>query len=139
MSATPQPAGISLPITEGATAIPERAVFETLARRDDVPGALGVREVKLLMLGVDGDALRLYFLNTMRYVYHYDFAVEALGLTLSLGEFNRQTYFRDARRNLAGTVLAHDRFEDDEGTPRPVRLGVLADGSREGQSRGDRV
>jgi len=104
-----------LPIAEGATAVPERAVFETLARRDDVPGALGVREVKLLMLGVDGDAPQLYFLNTTRYVYHYDFAVEALGLTLSLREFNQQTYFRDARRNLAGTILAHDRFEDDEG------------------------
>jgi len=100
----------TLPIAQGATVAPDRATFELLARRDDVPGALGVREVKFLVLGVDGLAPRLFLANTNRYSFHYDFATGALGVTLPLGEFNARTYFRDDRENLAGTVIAHDRF-----------------------------
>jgi hypothetical protein len=94
----------------GATAVPDRAAFERLSRRDDVPGALGVREVKFLLAGVDTAAPRLYFINTARIAYHYDFAVRGLGIALTLGEFNTRTYFRDERQFLAGTLIAHDRF-----------------------------
>jgi hypothetical protein len=51
---------MDLPISQGASEIPDRATFEVLAARDDVPGALGAREVKFLMLGVEGDKSRLY-------------------------------------------------------------------------------
>ena len=104
-----------MPISQGAAEVPDRATFEQLARRDDVPGALGAREVKFLMLGVDGSGARLYFANTNTYSYHYDFATGALGVDLPLGEFNAQTYFRDDRRNLAGTLIAHDGYEDPGG------------------------
>lgn len=106
---------IDLPISQGASEVPDRATFEVLAARDDVPGALGVREVKFLMLGVDEAKPRLYFANTNTYSYHYDFATGALGVNAPLGEFNAQTYFRDDRRNLAGTVIAHDGFEAPDG------------------------
>jgi phosphoenolpyruvate synthase/pyruvate phosphate dikinase len=42
-----------IPIADGATVVADRGVFETLSHRDDVPGALGVREVKYLVAGVD--------------------------------------------------------------------------------------
>ena len=61
---TPAAAALVLPIAAGATAVPDRATFETLARRDDVPGAIGAREMKFLMIGVDGADPELYFLNT---------------------------------------------------------------------------
>ncbi len=61
---TPEPPTIEIPIESGATAIPDRTVFEQLARRDDVPGALDVLEVKFLMTGVDTEHPVIYFLNT---------------------------------------------------------------------------
>jgi hypothetical protein len=99
-----------LSIEQGATHIPDRALFETLAHRDDVPGQLGAEECKLLILGVDTPAPQLYFLNTNAFSYHYDFATQALGVRVSLGQFNAITYFRDDRSNIAGTVIANDRF-----------------------------
>ena len=48
---------MKIPIESGATAIPDRTVFEQLTRRDNVPGALDVREVKFLMTGVDTEQL----------------------------------------------------------------------------------
>ncbi len=50
---TPEPPTMEIPIESGATAIPDRTVFEQLARRDDVPGALDVLEVKFLMTRLD--------------------------------------------------------------------------------------
>ena len=102
---------VTLPISKGATQILDRATFEKLARRDDVPGALGVREVKFLMTGVDGPDPQVYFINTNNCVYHYDFATKALGMGIPLEQFNAQTYFKDDRKNLAGTIIAHDNFE----------------------------
>lgn len=100
----------TLPRSKGALTLPDRAAFEALARRDDVPGAQGAREVKFLVTGVDGPNPQLYFINTKNIAYHWDFATKALGSPLSLEEFNAQTYFRDSRKNVAGTIVAHDAF-----------------------------
>lgn len=99
-----------LPLSQGARSVPDRATFEALARRDDVPGQLAAEECKFLVLGVDGAAPQLYFLNTNTFAFHYDFASRALGLGLSNERFNAITYFRDDRSNLAGTIIANDRF-----------------------------
>jgi len=96
--------------------VPDRALFETLARRDDVPGAAGVLEMKFLMTDVDTDHPRLFFMNTNTYSYHFDFATQAVGLQTDLHRFNAETYFTDQRRNLAGQVLAHDHFIAADGT-----------------------
>jgi len=101
----------SLPISKGALSAPDRATFEKLARRDDVPGALGVREVKFLMTDVDTASPKLYLINTNGTAYHYDFASKTLGLPLTLEQFNGQTYFKDQRKFLAGTIIAHDDVE----------------------------
>jgi hypothetical protein len=96
---------------QGASVAVDRAAFERLARRDDVPGALGVREVKFLMTDVDTPNPKLYLINTNNIAYHYDFATKALGVGLPLEQFNAQTYFTDRRKFLAGTILAHDNVE----------------------------
>ncbi len=110
MATTDSSAPIELPLSQGARAVPDRATFEALARRDDVPGQLGAEECKLLVVGVDTPDPRLYLINTQTFSYHWDFATQALGSGLSLEAFNAITYFRDDRSNLAGTIVAHDRF-----------------------------
>jgi hypothetical protein len=105
-----EPGASSAPGGSGAQVLPDRARFDALAHRDDVPGAAGVAEVKFLIMQVDRAEPQLYFINSTVYPYHYKFATEVLGITLSVSEFNRVTYFSDDRQNLAGTVLAHDGF-----------------------------
>ena len=109
-SADPAPSP-QLPIENGARTIADRARFELLARRDDVPGQIAAEECKLLILGVDTAAPQLYFINTKTFAYHWDFAKQGLGLQISHRDFNAITYFRDDRSNLAGTIIAHDRYE----------------------------
>lgn len=109
--------GREIPIAQGATSIPSRELFETLSHRDDVPGAMGVREVKFLVAGVDTESPTVFFLNTNNFKYHYKFAREVLRVRLTLDEFNSVTYFKETRRFLAGTLIAHDSFEwPDEST-----------------------
>ena len=84
--------------------------------RDDVPGAPRIRTVKFLMTGVDGAHPALHLMQTNRHAYHYDFAVEALDLAQSLAAWNAETYFRDQRKNLAGTILHHGSFAPDGAT-----------------------
>ncbi|MEZ6185614.1 MAG: PEP/pyruvate-binding domain-containing protein [Planctomycetota bacterium] len=98
-----------------ALVVPDRATFERLSRRDNVPGAMGVREVKFLVTGVDGATPRLHFIDTQRFSFHYDFATRGLGLNLSLQDFNARTYFTDQRSFLAGSIIAHDAFERPDG------------------------
>lgn len=104
-----------LPFEAGTTHVDDRAAFEALSRRDNVPGAMGIRELKLLVTGVDSDSPTLYFINTQTFSFHYDFATRGLGLRLSLRTFNSQTYFTDNRRFLAGSLLAHDSFVGEDG------------------------
>lgn len=95
--------------------VPDRAAFEALSRRDNVPGAMGVREVKFLVTDVKGQPT-LHFINTKRHAFHFYFATDGLGLPISGQEFNRQTYFTQNRDFLAGSIIAHDSFEDADGT-----------------------
>lgn len=107
--------------SDGATAIHDAAAFEALSHLDDVPGALGVREVKFLVTGVDTKSPRVFFLNTRNWQYHYLFARDVLGVKLNNAEFNLVTYFTSSRRFLAGTVIYHEKFRRDDGA-----LGLYA-------------
>lgn len=101
--------------TDGARDVIDRAGFEALARRDDVPGAMGVREVKFVIAGADTDNPQVYFINTKNHEYHYFFSRDVLDVGLSNQEFNNATYFTDDRSFIAGTLVAHDHFEDGAG------------------------
>ncbi|MDA0810961.1 MAG: hypothetical protein O3C21_01000 [Verrucomicrobia bacterium] len=76
--------GRSIPSVDGAIAIPDRATFEFLARRDDVPGAQNVREVKFLMFGADTDSPTIHFFNSNRHLYHFFFARDVLRYTADM-------------------------------------------------------
>jgi hypothetical protein len=71
-------------------------------------------EVKFVITGVDTPAPHLYFMNTKNFPYHYYFVVDCLGTSIDLETFNRQTYFSDHRRYLAGSLIAHDHYEPNE-------------------------
>jgi len=102
---------------EGAGVLPTRTAFEAFSARDDVPGQLGVREVKFLIADVRADAPQLYFMNSSRNPMHFNFARDHLGIKIDIPEFNRATYFTQARDFIAGTVLAYDNYAMPDGSP----------------------
>ncbi|MCB1097800.1 MAG: hypothetical protein KDN22_19665 [Verrucomicrobiae bacterium] len=75
---------LSISLEDGAIAIPDRATFEFLARREDVPGAQNVREVKFLMFGIDTDSPTIHFFNSNRHLYHFYFARDVLRYTAGM-------------------------------------------------------
>lgn len=98
----------------GALTIPDRATFDFHSDRNNFPGAMEVPEVKFVITNVDTAQPHLYFMNTKNYSYHYYFVVDCLGWSIDLSTFNRQTYFSDHRKNLAGSLIAHDYYEPNE-------------------------
>jgi len=98
----------------GTLQIVDRASFDDYADRNNFPGAMETPEVKFTITDVDTSNPQLYFMNTKNYPYHYDFVVDCLGRQISLEKFNRETYFSDQRKNLAGSIVAHDYYEPNE-------------------------
>jgi hypothetical protein len=98
----------------GTRRIEDRASFDAFADRNNFPGAMQVPEVKFTIVGVDTSSPQLYFQNTTNHPYHYDFVVDCLGWTIDLETFNRATYFSHRRKNLAGSIIAHDHYEPNE-------------------------
>ncbi len=97
-------------ISDGAVLIPDRETFELLASRDDVPGALGVREVKFVIVGIQRRDARIFFMNSKNHQLHAYFARDVLNMPMSAAEFTRLSYFTRSREMLAGTIIAHDNF-----------------------------
>lgn len=115
---TPTPPALrvqQIPLSHGATVAPDRATLDHLARRDDVPGAAGVREVKFLLTDLGTPDQALHLMNTNTFSYHHQFYQGALGGTASLERFNAETYFTDDRKNVAGTMILHDNYQDQNG------------------------
>lgn len=48
--------------------------------------------MKSVKVVYDYAAKKLYFFNSTRYTYHYDFCLKVLGFTDEIGEFNKQSY-----------------------------------------------
>lgn len=103
-------------LTDGTTTLIDRNDFNILSHRDDFPGALNVQEVKILITNVDSGSPTLHFINTNNHPFHYGFWRNALGNTAGNGAFNSQTYFTNSGRvNVAGSLVAHDNYVDDQG------------------------
>ncbi|MEM7384309.1 MAG: PEP/pyruvate-binding domain-containing protein [Verrucomicrobiota bacterium] len=101
---------------EGVEVLTDRTRFDLFARRDNVPGALAVKEVKFLITDVPTDNPGIYFLNTNIHPYHHCFARDALRQGIDLQTFNSQTYFREeGRQFIAGSLIAHENFEQEDG------------------------
>jgi pyruvate,water dikinase len=75
---------VALDPGDGSIAIQDRERFEFLARRDDVPGAQNIREVKFLMFGVDTATPTIHFFNTNRHLFHFFFARDVLDYTAGM-------------------------------------------------------
>lgn len=98
-------------------ALSSRDDFDQLARRDNVPGALGVRELKVLIAGVDTESPIAFFLNTGRFPYHYCFARDLLHPGLSHNAYKNATYYKEeGRKFLAASLVAHDNFQNKDGS-----------------------
>ena len=100
----------------GSLMLTDRAHYERMAGRDGRPGAPEIREVKFLVYNVHTPTPVLYFADTTRYQYHYDFTNQAVNRYSSVSLFQSHTYFNNSnRRNLAGSLIAHDNYVDDKG------------------------
>ncbi|MCB1096541.1 MAG: hypothetical protein KDN22_13270 [Verrucomicrobiae bacterium] len=94
-----------------------REDFDQLSRRDNVPGALGVRELKVLLAGIDTESPAPFFLNTGRFPYHYCFVRDLLHPGLTHNAYKNATYYRETgRKFLAASLVAHDNYQNADGT-----------------------
>jgi pyruvate, water dikinase len=107
----PVNAGDRLRSQDGAFFINDRTDFEIFSERDDAPGALAVRQLKFVVAGVDTDSPLVYFMNSKNHPLHAEFVLGVLKWNLTLAQFTAETYFTDTRRkNVAGSIVAYDRF-----------------------------
>lgn len=104
---------------DGALWLPNPQAFDRLAVTSGNAGLVGVKEVKFVITDVDTGFPVLYFQNSRRYPWHFDFVADALGRfrneprSQAEAEFNAITYFSGQRRNLAGSVVYYpdaDRY-----------------------------
>lgn len=105
---------------KGAVLLSNRQAFENLAAISDLSGVSGVRELKFVMTDLDSHYPVLYFMNSVATPLHYDFVRDVLkryqGLTYDQGltRFIAETYFREARRYLVGSVVAYDNYSETD-------------------------
>lgn len=105
---------------KGAIFLQDRQTFEALATTSDVSGVTGVREVKFVISDLDTDQPVLFFINSELTPLHYDFLRNVLlryqNLSYEQGkpQFSADTYFRENRRHLAGSVVAYDNYQEDQ-------------------------
>ncbi|SHK53914.1 PEP/pyruvate-binding domain-containing protein [Fibrobacter sp. UWB12] len=60
--------------------------------------------VKILISDFGTDSAEVHFMNSNKFIYHYDFAEMVLGETRSLAVFNQETYFSAEKNTVAGTL-----------------------------------
>ncbi len=104
---------------DGALWLPDQKGFDALAVTSTNAGLVGVKEVKFVITDVDTPNPVLYFQNSGRYTYHFDFVHTALKrytdqpYQQANALFSAETYFSRRRRNLAGSIVyypATDRY-----------------------------
>lgn len=104
----------------GALLLEDLETYNRLSKRDNFPGATNVKEVKFLITDVQG-APKLHFMNVDRHQLHYDFARNVLGkhaedtYWVGLRDFNNETYFTKARKNMAGSLVSHENYIGADG------------------------
>ena len=94
--------------------VPNRATFDALAERQPQSFAQGSAELKFLVSERDGEPV-VWFFNSRRWKSHYTFARSVLRLVDDLDSFRRGAYFTDARRFIAGEIVAHDAWRGPGG------------------------
>ncbi|MCH2059958.1 MAG: PEP/pyruvate-binding domain-containing protein [Verrucomicrobiales bacterium] len=107
-----------IPAIDGTIQVPDSDTYQSLAHRDNFPGAANVQEVKFLIYDVHTGSPDLYFVNSNRYQYHYYFTRDAVRRYSSGSLFNSHTYFTNTgRRNVAGSIVYHPNYVSADGRP----------------------
>ena len=60
--------------------------------------------VKFVISDFGTDSVEVHFMNSVMYLYHFDFAQTVLGDSRSLAVFNEETYFSVEKNTVAGTL-----------------------------------
>ena len=108
----------SLADNKGALFLAHRTDFDKLATTADVSGVLGVRELKFIITDIDTDHAILFFINSEKTPLHYDFTRNVLNdyqqFNYDVGntQFIAESYFKDDRHHLAGSVVAYDNYQE---------------------------
>ncbi|WP_426474535.1 PEP/pyruvate-binding domain-containing protein [Chryseobacterium balustinum] len=66
--------------------------------------------MKSVKVVYDYGAKKMYFFNSTRYTYHYDFCVQVLGYSQEIGEFNKESYNQTNKRTY---LLANINYLED--------------------------
>lgn len=90
----------------------DRADFDLLASGNQSNSSLQLPEVKFLIDNIRSSDPVLYFINSNKFKYHWKFYNSVLGWNLSLLDFNTRTYTDFNRRMIAGSIVAHDNYEE---------------------------
>ena len=105
---------------KGAILIQDRQAFDQLAVTADVSGVVGVRELKFVIVDLDGNHPILFFMDSEATPLHYDFLRNVLNRYQHLdyeqgrAQFSAESYFRENRHHLAGSVVAYDHFSANQ-------------------------
>ncbi|MBT9560887.1 MAG: hypothetical protein IV100_32985 [Myxococcales bacterium] len=85
--------------------VDDRAAFESMAY--PASGELGrALAVKFFIRGLDGEP-DVYFQDTRKHPIHYDFAHSVLGVPGTAGQFAKETYSDQPRRQMGGTLILY--------------------------------
>ena len=108
----------SIPSVDGTIQVLDSDTYQSLAHRDNFPGAANIQEVKFLISDVHTPSPDLYFVNSNRYQYHFYFTRDAVQRYSSGSLFNAHTYFTNTgRRNVAGSIVYHPNYVAADGRP----------------------
>ncbi|MDP9954817.1 hypothetical protein J2X97_000454 [Epilithonimonas hungarica] len=69
--------------------------------------------MKSVKVVYDYAAKKLYFFNSTRYTYHYDFCSQVLGFNEDIGEFNKQSYNETSKRTYLLANINYLENSDD--------------------------
>lgn len=87
--------------------ITKKQQFLNLAGKPLTDKFTNMKSVKVVY---DYGAKKMYFFNSTRYTYHYDFCVQVLGYSQEIGEFNKESYNPTNKR---AYLLANINYLED--------------------------
>lgn len=111
---------------KGAVLLSKRMDFDTLAAKANTLDLSGVRELKFIMTDLNSNNPVLFFMNSNTTPLHYNFVrnilnrYQNISYDSGLAQFNTETYFRNRRNYLVGSVVAYDNYNDGD------NLGIYA-------------
>ena len=123
--------------SHGAAIITSREQYERLARRDSVPGASNIREMKFLITDIDTNSPKLHLIDTTRHQFHVYFYWFALGNHLDLQQSDLLHQYQPKESRWKHPCPR--QFYGNRWSGRTLHHGVLAHRSRRLPVRGNRL